>query len=244
VHGYDDPEIIAGQGTLGLEILDQCPDVDTVVVPVGGGGLIAGSSRRTRRGQPGARGRVQAKGAATADGQPARGERVVLDHVDTIADGLATRSVGVLAVRVVRSQLADSIEVDDAEIAAAILASPRAPRRPSWRGRARSRRRLPWPAAFTRRREGGGRSLRGNIDSNLLDRIIISAWSRRAPLPFTHPSLDRPGELQRWSRASAARCEHPSDSPRARPPGLPRRRWPDPRWRRRGPAHVAEIVEA
>jgi len=86
---------MAGQGTIGLEILEDCPEVETVVVPIGGGGLISGIAVAIKEQQPDVRViGVQANGASSAAASLARGERVSIDEVDTIADGIATRSIG------------------------------------------------------------------------------------------------------------------------------------------------------
>jgi threonine dehydratase len=126
-HGYtfvapfDDPAIVAGQGTVGLEILDDLPDVGTVVVPIGGGGLIAGIALAIKSRRPGVRiVGVEPRGAAKMwrsrqSGQPER-----LDRIDTIADGLSAPFAGQLPFALVQQYVDDLVLVDDADIRAAM----------------------------------------------------------------------------------------------------------------------------
>lgn len=121
VHPFDDPHIIAGQGTVGLEIVEDLPDLDAVVVCVGGGGLIAGIATAVKALRPGVRVvGVEPTGAACVTEGLARGEAVFLDRVDTIADGLATPTTGDLVLEHVRAYVDDIVLVDDAEIVAGI----------------------------------------------------------------------------------------------------------------------------
>ncbi|MFB6353354.1 MAG: threonine ammonia-lyase, partial [Halobacteriales archaeon] len=122
VHAFDDPVVMAGQGTVGLEILEDRPEVDTVVVPVGGGGLIAGVATAVKGANPDARVvGVQAEGAASAARSLAAGEVVELDAVDTIADGLAARRVGDRTFAVIQERVDDIVTVSDSEIAVAVM---------------------------------------------------------------------------------------------------------------------------
>ncbi len=121
VHPFDDPHIIAGQGTVGVEIVEDLPDLDAVVVCVGGGGLIAGIATAVKALRPGVRVvGVEPTGAACVTEGLARGEAVFLDGVDTIADGLATPTTGELVLEHVRAYVDDIVLVDDAEIVAGI----------------------------------------------------------------------------------------------------------------------------
>ena len=120
VHPFDCPFVIAGQGTLGLELVEQVPDVDTVVVPVGGGGLIAGVAAAVKA-VPNARViGVEPEGAAGMTESLRRGEPVRLDRLDTIADGLAAPFAGRRNYHHVRQLVDGIVLVTDAEIAAAI----------------------------------------------------------------------------------------------------------------------------
>ncbi|MDB2245801.1 threonine ammonia-lyase [Halorubrum ezzemoulense] len=121
VHAFDDPVVMAGQGTLGLEIVDDCPDLDTVVVPIGGGGLISGVAVAIKEQLPDVRVvGVQAEGAASAAKSLEAGEVTEIDSVDTIADGIATRSVGEETLKVMAEYVDEVVTVDDREIALAL----------------------------------------------------------------------------------------------------------------------------
>jgi threonine dehydratase len=121
VHAFDDPMVMAGQGTIGLEILDDLPEVETVVVPVGGGGLVAGIATAVTERAPDARVvGVQAEGASSAAQSLRKGEVHELDAVDTMADGIATRSVGERTFEVIRERVDDVVTVSDSDIAVAL----------------------------------------------------------------------------------------------------------------------------
>ncbi len=121
VHAFDDELVMAGQGTIGLEILEDCPDVETVVVPIGGGGLISGTAAAIKTAQPDVRViGVQADGASSAAPSLEKGERIALDGVDTIADGIATRSVGEHTFAHIQEYVDEVVTVSDPEIAVTI----------------------------------------------------------------------------------------------------------------------------
>jgi threonine dehydratase len=121
VHAFDDPDVMAGQGTIGLEIVDDCPEVDTVVVPIGGGGLISGVATAITERAPDARVvGVQAEGASSVADSLRKGEVVAREGVDTIADGIATRRVGDRTFDVIRERVDDVVTVSDEEIAVAV----------------------------------------------------------------------------------------------------------------------------
>lgn len=122
IHPFDDPDVIAGQGTIGLEILDQLPDADAVVVPIGGGGLIAGVAYTIKQINPNCKVYgVQASGAPSMEKSINDGKIETLSKVQTIADGIAVKTPGNLTFDLV-SQYVDGIfTVSDDEIALAIL---------------------------------------------------------------------------------------------------------------------------
>jgi len=121
VHAFDDEMVMAGQGTIGLEIVEDCPEVDTVVVPIGGGGLISGIATAVAAERPEARVvGVQAEGASSVAPSLEKGEIHELDGVDTIADGIATRRVGDRTFEVIRERVDEVVTVSDPEIAMAI----------------------------------------------------------------------------------------------------------------------------
>ncbi|WP_122088384.1 threonine ammonia-lyase [Halalkalicoccus subterraneus] len=122
VHAYDDPDIVAGQGTLGVEMVGDCPDVDTVIVPIGGGGLISGISLAFSELAPDVRiVGVQAEAAATVPKSLDKGIPQTLDSVDTIADGIATGGVSELTLGLIEEHVDEVLTVSDDEIAQAIL---------------------------------------------------------------------------------------------------------------------------
>ena len=122
VHAFDDEYVMAGQGTIGLEILEDCPEAETVVVPIGGGGLISGVAAAIKEQKPDARViGVQAEGASSAAPSLEKGELISLDGVDTIADGIATRSLGEQTFAHIREHVDDVVTVSDSEIAVALV---------------------------------------------------------------------------------------------------------------------------
>jgi threonine dehydratase len=122
VHAYDDPEIVAGQGTLGIEMYEDLPDVDTVIVPIGGGGLISGIATAFAELRPETRiVGVQADGAAAVPESLDKGFPVTLDEVDTIADGIATGGVSELTLGIIDNHVDQIVTVTNGEIADAVL---------------------------------------------------------------------------------------------------------------------------
>lgn len=122
VHAYDDEDIVAGQGTLGLEIYEQVPDVDTVIVPIGGGGLIGGISTALKAVAPDIRVvGVQAEDAATVPQSLDKGIPVDHENPDTIADGIATGGISELTLSLIEENVDKVVTVGDDEIAEAIL---------------------------------------------------------------------------------------------------------------------------
>jgi threonine dehydratase len=199
IHGFDDPAVIAGQGTIGLEILEQVPDVDAVLVAIGGGGLIAGVATAIKERRPEvAIWGVQSEAmpgmrAALREGQPVR-----IDAVRTIADGIAVGRVGALPFEIVRRLVNDIFTVDEEEIAEAILtllekeklvaegagAAPLA---------ALIHRDLPLVGKTVVVVIGGG-----NIDVNLLSRIIDRGLAKSGRIMRVRVMVpDLPGSLAR-----------------------------------------------
>ena len=121
VHAFDDEAVMAGQGTIGLEILDQQPAVETVIVPIGGGGLISGIATAIKTQRPDVRiiG-VQAEGAASIAESLQKGEIHTRESVDTVADGIATRSVGERPFEIIQERVDEVVTVSDEEIALAL----------------------------------------------------------------------------------------------------------------------------
>lgn len=122
VHPFDDAAVIAGQGTLGLEILSQVPDIDAVVVPIGGGGLISGIACALKEINP----RLQVIGVQTSrlpsmKAAVAAGKQVTLPQASTLADGIAVRTAGELTLQMVQKYVDEIVTVEEEEIASAIL---------------------------------------------------------------------------------------------------------------------------
>ena len=122
IHPFDDENVIAGQGTIGLEILNQLPDADIVVVPIGGGGLIGGVAYTIKQLKPSCKVYgVQAAGAPSMEKSILNGEIETLDNVNTIADGIAVKTPGDLTYELCQKYVDGIVTVTDDEIALAIL---------------------------------------------------------------------------------------------------------------------------
>lgn len=122
VHPFDHPDVIAGQGTLGLELLGQVPDLGTVVIPVGGGGLVSGIAVAVKASRPDVRVvGVEAAGAAAVAASLAAGAVVRLGQMSTIADGIAIRTPGALTLAHIEALVDDVVTVSDEAIARAVL---------------------------------------------------------------------------------------------------------------------------
>ena len=123
VHPFDDADVIAGQGTIALEILEQLNDLDAVIVPIGGGGLISGIAYTIKTLAPNVKVYgVQAAGAPSMFNAIAGHKIETLDSVSTIADGIAVKRPGDLTYETVEKYVDEIVTVTDDEISAAILA--------------------------------------------------------------------------------------------------------------------------
>ena len=123
VHPFDNEDVIAGQGTIGLEILEQMPDVEAVIVPIGGGGLISGVAFAIKNLNPNIKVYgIQASGAPSMRNSIRDGKIECLDHVSTIADGIAVKEPGEHTFQYVSQYVDEIVTVTDDEISAAILA--------------------------------------------------------------------------------------------------------------------------
>jgi threonine dehydratase len=122
IHPFDDLDLITGQGTLGLEIYDDLPTVETVVVPIGGGGLISGVSTALKSLNPEIRiiG-VESSGAPAMKRSVEEGHRVELDHVDCAIDGLTVKRVGERTLDIVRRNVDEIVTLPDEKIFEALL---------------------------------------------------------------------------------------------------------------------------
>ncbi len=122
IHPFDDEEVIAGQGTIGLEILEQMRDVDAVVVPIGGGGLVSGIAYAVKKLNPNVKVYgVQAANAASMADSVHQGSQITLDTVKTFADGIAVKHPGDTTFQMVQKYVDEIVTVSEDEIATAIL---------------------------------------------------------------------------------------------------------------------------
>ncbi|MCL2291250.1 MAG: threonine ammonia-lyase [Bacteroidetes bacterium] len=199
IHPFNDPKIIAGQGVVGLEIFIQCPDVDTVIVPIGGGGLISGIAIAMKEMKPSIKiiG-VEAEHAASALASHEKGEIVTLPSVSTIADGIAVKRPGDLTFKIIEKYVDDLVTVSDTEIAyAAYLMLQRGKLLVEPAGAAAL------SAAITRKSNCMGKTVvpvisGGNINMSLLQQIIDQGMyleGLRTTLQVILP--DHAGELQK-----------------------------------------------
>ena len=123
IHPFDDENVIAGQGTIGLELIEQLPDLDAVVVPVGGGGLISGVAFALKSLNPNIKVYgVQASGAPSMVESLAEDKIKCLDEVSTIADGIKVKEPGVNTFEMCKKYVDDIVTVTDDEVSSAILA--------------------------------------------------------------------------------------------------------------------------
>ena len=123
IHPFNDEDVIAGQGTIALELMEQIADLDAVLVPVGGGGLISGIAYTLKTLNPHIKVYgVEAKGAPSMKNALEHGEVETLNNVSTIADGIAVKTPGDLTYEYCRQYVDEIVTVTDDEISAAILA--------------------------------------------------------------------------------------------------------------------------
>jgi threonine dehydratase len=206
VHADDDERVIAGQGTIGLELLEQLPDVKTVVVPIGGGGLISGIAVAMKEQRPDIRiVGVEASAAASALASRHAGRIVAIESADTIADGIAVKRPGELTFPLIERYVDDIVAVDEVEIAAAVHALLERQKLLAEGAGAVALAGLTTGRLQVRPGESVVMILSGgNIDLNLAGRIVdrgLVADGRLARLAVTVP--DRPGSLALLTRLVA-----------------------------------------
>jgi threonine dehydratase len=206
VHAYDDERVIAGQGTIGLELLEQLPDVKTVVVPIGGGGLISGIAVAMKEQRPDIRiVGVEASAAASALASRHAGRIVAIESANTIADGIAVKRPGELTFPLIERYVDDIVAVDEVEIAAAVHALLERQKLLAEGAGAVALAGLTTGRLQVRPGESVVMILSGgNIDLNLAGRIVdrgLVADGRLARLAVTVP--DRPGSLALLTRLVA-----------------------------------------
>lgn len=204
VHPFDHPHVIAGQGTIALEIAEQLPDAASIVVPVGGGGLISGIAAAAKALRPEIRiVGVEPAGARTVGRALEAGGLVTLDELTTVADGLAARRAGEVTFLHVRELVDEMVTVTDDEIAEALLVVVERAKllvEPAGAagvaGLMRLGDRLPHPTVVL--------LSGGNIDPLLLLRVIRFGMSSAGRyFSFRTRLTDRPGELARLAATIA-----------------------------------------
>ena len=122
IHPYDDPQVISGQGTIGIELLEDIPDLDTVLVPIGGGALIAGIALAIKAQKPDARViGVQASGAPPQEVPSTDGHHMSIRRVTSIADDITIRMPGKLTMPIIRKMVDSVVTVNEDEIARAFV---------------------------------------------------------------------------------------------------------------------------
>ena len=196
IHPFDNADIVAGQGTVGLEILEQAPDVETIVVPCGGGGLLSGIAIAVKAMRPEVRViGVQAEGAAAYPASLEAGHPVALESMATMADGIAVGLPGGVTFAMVRDLVDEVITVSEASLSGAVLATlERAKMVVEPAGAAAVAAILDDPSRFSSPTVGVLSG--GNIDPLLLGKVIqhgMAAAGRYLNLRLRIP--DRPGGL-------------------------------------------------
>jgi threonine dehydratase len=199
IHPFNDPQVIAGQGTIGLEILEDLPDADAIVVPIGGGGLISGVSIAAKSIKPGIKiiG-VQSKNMPSMAESVENKKITTVDGTPTIADGIAVKTPGELTFSIIQKYVDNIITVDEDEIANAILLLlERAKVIAEGAGA------VPVAAILNRMEDFRAKKIvalvsGGNIDVNILSRIIDKGLVKGGRKIFLDTLIpDRPGTLWR-----------------------------------------------
>jgi threonine dehydratase len=195
VHPYDDPLVIAGQGTIALEMLEDAPDLDALVVPIGGGGLIAGTAIAARARKPA----IEIVGAEAAlypsFWNALHGENRALGGA-TLAEGIAVKNVGVLALPIVRQLVCEIILVDEVHLERAVNAYLTLQKTMAeGAGAAGLAAMLVEPEKF-RGRKIGLILCGGNIDARILASVMVRELERESRIvSFRLTIPDQPGVL-------------------------------------------------
>ena len=207
IHPFDDDEVIAGQGTIGLEILDELENPDAVVVPIGGGGLISGVAYAIKHLNPNVKiYGVQAAGAASMGKSQQEGTPITLDQAETFADGIAVKHPGDITYQLVEQYVDEIVTVSEDEIAAAILALIE-----KQKVIAEGAGAVSVAAVLFHKLPVEGKKVvcivsGGNIDVNILSRVITRGLlTSGRNVSLTIALTDKPGQLQEVSEI-IARC--------------------------------------
>jgi len=200
VHAFDDPEVIAGQGTIGLEILDELPDVEAIMAPIGGGGLISGIAVAVKCLKPSVKiiG-VEAEGAACVLASRKTGERETLTSASTIADGIAVKCPGAITFDLIQKYVDDVVTVTDEEIASTILLLLERSKLVSEGAGATALAALVYRKNLLKNQKVAVIVSGGNIDVNFMSRIIEKGLVKTGRnVKLTTTMLDKPGKLQHF----------------------------------------------
>ena len=207
IHPFDDDEVIAGQGTIGLEILDELENPDAVVVPIGGGGLMSGVAYAIKHLNPNVKiYGVQAAGAASMVKSQQEGTPITLDQAETFADGIAVKHPGDITYQLVEQYVDEIVTVSEDEIAAAILALIE-----KQKVIAEGAGAVSVAAVLFHKLPVEGKKVvcivsGGNIDVNILSRVITRGLlTSGRNVSLTIALTDKPGQLQEVSEI-IARC--------------------------------------
>jgi threonine dehydratase len=197
VHPYDDPRIIAGQGTIALEMLQDVPDLDTLVAPVGGGGMIAGCAVAARGLKPDLKVIGVETASYSAMRQQLAGEPVTAGG-DTIAEGIAVRDIGELPLKLCRALLEKVVSVDEVAIERAIALLLEVEKTVvEGAGAAGLAALIAYPDLFRGRKVGLVLS-GGNIDTRLLASVLLRGLVRDGRIVRLRLMIgDAPGQLAR-----------------------------------------------
>ncbi|MBU2699379.1 threonine dehydratase [Sporomusaceae bacterium BoRhaA] len=205
VHPFNDPMVIAGQGTIGLEILEDLPDVEAVVVPIGGGGLIAGVAVAIKNLKPDVKViGVQTKNMPSMAEAIAQKKIVTCNGSPTIADGIAVKTPGELTFDIIQRYVDDIVTVDEEEIASAILLlMERVKTISEGAGAASVAAVLNKLQAYKNRKIAAVIS-GGNIDVNMMARIINKGLAKSGRKVFFNMVIpDKPGSLWKLLQLTA-----------------------------------------
>ncbi len=205
VHPYDDEKVIAGQGTIGLELLDQIPDLDAVVVPIGGGGLISGIAFAIKQLNPDCKVYgVQAAGAPSMFNSHHGHKIETLSSVFTIADGIAVKTPGKITFDCVEKYVDDIVTVTDDEISTAILSLIEHQKLIAEGAGAVSVAAVMFNKVDVKGKKVACVVSGGNIDVTILSKVISRGLQRSGrSADLTIELHDRPGELRGVSKIVA-----------------------------------------
>lgn len=205
IHPFDDPMVIAGQGTIALEILEDLPDVEAVVVPIGGGGLISGVAVAIKNLKPSVKViGVQTKNMPSMVEAVAQKRIITYDGSSTIADGIAVKTPGELTFELVQRYVDDIVTVDEEEIASAILLMLERIKTISEGAGAVSVAAVLNRLPSHKERKIAALISGGNIDVNMMSRIINKGLTKSGrKVIFNIVIPDKPGSLWRLLQLTA-----------------------------------------